>query len=226
MIRGQRAWRARGAKVFEKQVDKAHYGFKGYVSKARWASYWHQLDEVLGLAPQTVLEIGPGPGLFKTLAARFGVAVETMDLDPDLRPDHVASILDMPFPDGRYDVVCAFQVLEHLPYARALRAFAEMVRVARRHVVISLPDARRVWRYVVHVPAVGPIERLVRRPQLEAPAHEFDGEHHWEINKRGFELEKVAADLSTHAKLLRNYRVRENPYHRFLAFEKRPASAP
>ena len=34
--------------------------FYEYDQKPRWISYWHQIDEVLRLAPQTVLEIGIG----------------------------------------------------------------------------------------------------------------------------------------------------------------------
>ena len=77
-----------------RQVDSGHYKFEKYVSKSRWASMWHQLDEVVKLGPENVLEIGPGPGLFKAVAACFGVNVETLDLDPDLNPDHVGSVLD------------------------------------------------------------------------------------------------------------------------------------
>jgi protein-L-isoaspartate O-methyltransferase len=78
----------------KKQVDKSHYEFGKYVPKPRWASMWHQLDEVIKLNPERVLEIGPGPGLFKALAGAMGIHVETLDLDPDLKPDHAASVLD------------------------------------------------------------------------------------------------------------------------------------
>lgn len=119
--------------TYAKQVEKGHYEFNRYLSKQRWCSVWYQLDEVQKLQPNRVLEVGPGPGLFKTVAATFGISVETLDIDPDLKPDHVGSATAMPFSDGSYDVVCAFQMLEHLPYEAALQAFGEMARVSRRH---------------------------------------------------------------------------------------------
>ena len=181
---------------------------------------WHQLDEVQKLQPNRVLEVGPGPGLFKTVAATFGISVETLDLDPELKPDHVGSATAMPFSDGSYDVVCAFQMLEHLPYEAALQAFGEMARVSRRHVIISLPDARPVWRYQLHIPKYGPWDFFIPRPLFKAPVHEFDGEHYWEINKQGYSLDRVIADFSKRLKLSKTYRVFENPYHRFFVFER------
>lgn len=203
---------------YEKQVDTAHYEFGNYVSKERWCSIWHQVDEIQKLKPENVLEVGPGPGLFKTTAASFGLRVETMDLDPALKPDHVGSATAMPFQDNTYDVVCAFQMLEHLPYEASLKAFEEMVRVSRRYVVISLPDARRVWRYQFHVPHTGPIELLIPRPQLSAPEHNFNGEHYWEINKKHYPLKRIIKEFTKNVKLTHTYRVPENPYHRFFVF--------
>ena len=74
-------------------------------------------------------------------------------------------------------MVCASQMLEHLPYETALQAFAEMIRVSRRHVVISLPDARPVWQYRYHVPKFGTRFLLFPRPILKQLEHVFDGEH-------------------------------------------------
>src|SRR3546814_15484912 len=95
------------------------------MEKGRWNSIWHQLDEIIRLQPRRVLEIGPGIGLFKRAAGLYGVPVETLDIDPELKPDHVASVTELPFADGEFDVVCAFQMLEHVPYDVSLAAFAE-----------------------------------------------------------------------------------------------------
>jgi SAM-dependent methyltransferase len=209
--------------VREKQVDADHYRFSRYVSKNRWASIWHQLDEVLRTEPESVLEIGPGPGLFKVLAGLFGIRVETADIDPALRPDHLISGENLPFPDKSFDVACAFQVLEHVPYAVSLAVFAEMSRVAKRYVVISLPDARPTWFYSFRIPLVGQFTFLAPKPWTGPKEHTFDGEHYWEVNKKGFKLNKVCSDLATtgHLALVRTFRVDEFAFHRFFIFEKR-----
>lgn len=208
-----------------KQVEKLHYEFSRYMDKARWNSVWHQVDEIVKLQPGSVLEVGPGPGLFKVVASRLGLNIETLDVDPELEPNHVGSATEMPLADESYDVVCAFQVLEHLPYERSLQAFSEMARVSRRHVVISLPDAKPMWRYQFHVPKLGSRDFLVSRPMSQPLEHRFDGEHYWEVSKKGYELARVAKDLGKICKVNRTYRVLENPYHRFFIFEKHQSRA-
>ncbi len=197
------------------QVERSHYEFQKYVGKPRWISMWHQLDELMRLRPEKVLEIGPGPGLFKATAAQFGITVETLDLDANLNPDHVGSVTDMPFEQDSFDVVCAFQVLEHLPYEMSLKGYREMRRVSRGNLLISLPDTKLVWRYAGYIPKIGGFDWLMPRPFAKPKQHEFDGEHHWELNKRDYPLDRIMGDFSDDEIVIRTYRVQENPYHRF-----------
>ena len=50
---------------------------------------------------------------------------------------------DLPFADNEFDTACAIEVLEHVPDPE--RTLAEMVRVARRHVLVSVPR-EPMWR--------------------------------------------------------------------------------
>ena len=206
--------------TYTKQVDNKHYAFETYMTKERWCSVWHQVDEIQKLKPSKILEIGAGTGLFKAVCAVFGHTVETLDIDPDLNPDHVGTVTEMPFPNVSYDVVCAFQVLEHLPYVSALSAFSEMVRVSNRYIILSLPDDKKMLRYKFYIPKVGEYDLLLPHPFKKHRHHQFDGEHYWEINKCGYELDKVIKDFSICANLTNTYLVRDNPYHRFFIFER------
>lgn len=204
----------------KKQVDKEHYDFGRYLARPRWNSLWNQLDEVSRLKPQSVLEIGPGPGVFKANAQVFGLNIETVDIDPELNPDHLAPATDLPFADNSYDLVCAFQVLEHMSYKESLKSFTEMVRVSRKNIVLSLPNARKVVALSIPMPGSAPLEFIVRWPFWKPVPHEFDGQHYWELNKQEHPLEMVSADLQRYAKLSKSYQLFQNPYHHFFIFDK------
>lgn len=209
----------------KKQVDKAHYNFEKYVNKRRWISIWHQLKEVISLNPASVLEIGVGSGIFKTLMGHYGITVDTVDIDPDLHPDYLAEADGLPFSDNAYDCVCAFQVLEHMPYHESLRAFSEMVRVSNKYIVMSLPDAKTMCRYSLQLPEIGPLDILIPIPRIfrrdNSPWHE----HFWEINIGHQTLQKIIDDLSARgAEMVHTYRVKEKPYWRFFVFKKHRGS--
>ena len=206
----------------QKQVDKEHYQFDKYVNKKRWMSIWHQVDELLAVNPKSALEIGPGPGLFKSLAEHFGISVVTMDLDQELRPDYVGSATDLPFKDNVFDCVCAFQVLEHLPYKKALQAFEEMIRVTRNHIIISLPDSRTLYPCYFHLPKIGKVIYNIPSPRFWSTPHKFNGLHYWEINKKDYGLRKIIYDFTQKKVVIKKtYRVKENPYYRFFIFCKK-----
>ena len=73
-------------------VAPGHYAFERYDDAERWMSYWHQLRVVLAVRPKTVLEIGPGSGVFKAYLEQAGVTVKTLDIDDARRPDFVGDV--------------------------------------------------------------------------------------------------------------------------------------
>jgi hypothetical protein len=192
------------------------------MTKERWNSVWYQLDEITRIKPKSVLEIGPGAGYLKSILSGEGIDVQTADIAADLEPDHLVDIQSLPFSNKSFDIVCAFQVLEHMPLVEALRGLSHMARVARRAVLISLPDSRQVWRYQFQIPKLGELRYLINRPFVKNKEHVFDGEHYWEINKPGYELDSLCAKFSTieSLRLIKTYRPYENPTHRFFTFER------
>lgn len=203
------------------QVDASHYQFERYVDIKRWSSYWHQLREVLALQPQSVLEVGVGTGINSLLLRQLGCETATMDIDPALKPTHVGSVTAIPLADASYDVVAAFQVLEHLPYDDFRTAASELRRVASRYVVLSLPDSHKMLTFVLPLPFGGERRWQIPKPRWRARVHRITGEHQWEINKRGYPVSRIVGDLEASGlKVLKTFRAPENPYHRFFICQK------
>lgn len=206
----------------EAQVHASHYEFADYMNKRRWASFWHQVDEILKRAPRSVLEIGKGTGLLGAILGKYGIAYKSVDTNPSLSPDVVASVTGLPFKDHAFDMVACFQILEHLPYSQFPKAVSEVARVARRNVILSLPDARVLWPWSIYLPAVGRLNLQIPKPMITRRKHEFDGQHYWEINKAEFPLERVMEDMQLNGlDVHETYRVDEHPYHRFFICSSR-----
>jgi len=66
------------------------------------------------------------------------------------------------------------------------------------------------------------VKFLIPRPRFAPLPHEFDGEHHWEINKAGYSLSEVTSALldDRTVRLAKTFRVHEHAYHRFFVFDK------
>lgn len=172
------------------QVNKEHYFDETYNHKARWMSFFYQIQTVRNLRPQMVLEIGPGHGLVTRALRDGGLKVTTVDIDKELEPDHVASVDSLPFKDSAFDAVCAFEVLEHLPFETFISNLKELSRVSKKYVVISLPDKRRIlFHLLLKIPFINYKNIFIRIPSFKE--HVFDGQHYWEIGKKGYSVARV-----------------------------------
>jgi len=110
-----------------------------YYQREHFLAAWNQYDAIRSVGAQDVLEIGVGHGLLTSILRHMDYHVDTMDIDPLLHPDILGDIRHMPIDDSVYDVVCAFSVLEHLPWGNIPRALGEMRRVSQGWVIISVP---------------------------------------------------------------------------------------
>ena len=93
-----------------------------------------------------------GNGFVAWFLQNAGLEVTTMDIDPDLKPTIVGSVVDIPLPDDSFDLVMCCQLLEHLPYDNFVPALLQLHRVAKKHVVLSLPDMKPVHRVHIETP--------------------------------------------------------------------------
>jgi ubiquinone/menaquinone biosynthesis C-methylase UbiE len=84
-----------------------------------------------------LLEVGCGTGLLLRRFSKLTRSARGIDLSPGMLEkararglDAVAgTVLDLPFPDGSFDVTCAFKMLAHVEDIE--RALREMIRVTR-----------------------------------------------------------------------------------------------
>jgi 2-polyprenyl-3-methyl-5-hydroxy-6-metoxy-1,4-benzoquinol methylase len=134
------------------------YGSQNPVVKRLMAGFHSALDELWArAAPGSVLDIGCGEGVLTAeWAQRLGEGrIVGIDLDdPKLRAEwekrsrenlefRAEEATRLSFEDDEFDLVAAIEVLEHVPDPEA--TVAEMARVARRHLLVSVPR-EPLWR--------------------------------------------------------------------------------
>jgi 2-polyprenyl-3-methyl-5-hydroxy-6-metoxy-1,4-benzoquinol methylase len=135
------------------------YGSRNPVVRRLMSAFEGTLDELFThAAPTSVLDVGCGEGV---LTERWAQALGDrpilgIDLDDPKLKDQWASrrrrnlsfaavdVADrLPYADDEFDLASAIEVLEHVPDPE--HTVAEMARVARRHLLVSVPR-EPLWR--------------------------------------------------------------------------------
>jgi 2-polyprenyl-3-methyl-5-hydroxy-6-metoxy-1,4-benzoquinol methylase len=137
--------------------------------------FLRQIDAAVGeIAPRSVLDVGCGEGIVTERIARELDDAPVVGIDAaDARLKHewtrrerenlsfvTGSAYSLDFEDDSFDLVCALEVLEHLERPRD--ALAEMVRVARGALLLSVPR-EPLWR-ISHLLAGRDIRSLGNTP--------------------------------------------------------------
>jgi len=204
----------RPAAVREAQIPLSHYLARDYDHAGRFASYWHQIDEVLRTGARRVLEVGIGNGLVHRYLRHRGVDVVTVDVNPMLEPDILADVTDLPLRTGGFEVILCAEVLEHLEFADVGQALSELRRVARRAVVLFVPDAGRCMRVHIDLPLLGGVHRVFELPGLWHMKTPWP-DHRWELGLNGVGFGRLRSVLDDAGlSIERTYRVFGMPRHR------------
>jgi septal ring factor EnvC (AmiA/AmiB activator) len=99
------------------------------------------LRELRGAGPQLhVLDVGGRTAVLREFLE--DARIDLVDMEPSSSPGLVLGDgARLPFKDGAFDVVCAFDTLEHVPAPLRAAFVAECRRVARRWVILAGPYA-------------------------------------------------------------------------------------
>ena len=96
--------------------------------------------------PQSVLDVGCGPGFLMFFLSELGVDVHGVDFSPsalDLAPAEIRDRIEigpvtkLPSSDREFDLVICREVLEHLTVIQVRRAVSELCRVSSRYVYVT-----------------------------------------------------------------------------------------
>lgn len=204
------------------------------LSPAHTESYLYQLRMIQSLKPVRLLEVGPGDSVIGFVIGQLGVVYHSLDIIKDRGATYEGRLedFDPTCIDEPYDVVCAFQMLEHSPYERFTENVRKLAALSRRYVFISVPysckgfrikalwhrgqndDASKHWRFFWES---GLPNRRYRPEFME----EFPwAVHYWEMGRKAFPRSRVVADIEAAGlKLVRQVHG-ENPFHYFFLAEK------
>lgn len=196
-----------------KQVDKTAYRFEKYAGIDRFVSYRCQIAEILDAKPESVMEVGVGDGVVGDYLKRnTDIRYTSLDIADDVGADIIGSVTALPFPDKSFDVTCAFEVLEHLPFDRFDIAITELARVARKKVLVSIPHFGPPVKLYLKIPLFPALRFAFKIPYPRE--HVFNGQHYWEVGKRGYSVGTIRSHFEKRFVVEKEYVPFDNQYHR------------
>ena len=208
-----------------------------FLSPAHAESYLLQMQTIKSLSGvKAILEVGPGEGFAAKNLRELGFRYDTLDFEDAHQPTIKADFgsLDPAVIGQRYDLTCAFQVLEHFPYRDFTRHLGTLSALSRKYVFISLPFSckgfslklnfqsgqqnRRFRSFDFYIPT-----NLPNRKYREEYMREFPwAVHFWEVGRKGYPLKKVLHDVESCGLDVVQRFHSPNAFHYFILCTKRP----
>jgi len=207
-----------------------------FMTDAHHDSMGLQMRWIRKLGVRRVLEIGPGEGVAAAYLRSLGLAYYTMDVTSASKPDIVGRLEDLDHIElfKKFELVCAFQMLEHSPYDQFTTNLAKMSDMASKYVFISLPYSCVGFRFSLGF-SLGqnrhwkkdfsfylPLNKPNRRYRPEYVRDYPWAVHYWEIGRQGFPWKRVKKDIeSTGLRILDTFHS-GNPFHFFILATNQP----
>lgn len=121
---------------------------------------------------RTLLDVGCGRGdLLHAIDVPFSVGTDLAKRGIRFvrKPATVSSMLSLPFPDRSFDVVLCAETLEHLDPADLVKATAELRRIARKSLVVTVPYQEDLLAWSTKCPRCGTVFHLYGHRNVFSP---------------------------------------------------------
>ena len=146
----------------------------------------------------------------------------TVDINPELQPDIVDDIINPQQLSPRsYDLITCFEVLEHMPFEQSRQAVQNLAQIARKYLLISIPDMRYFVSLKFSIFGTLPfsVGRLLSTPRLRRKRNTFGKDHYWEIgihsHGRRYSAKYVKKELFADLHVVEDFRCFPVPWHHY-----------
>lgn len=210
---------------FRTQVDIRHYKWGKYITKERWQSYYHQIDEVIKARSKKVLVIGKGDGIVPCILSTLGIEVVTFDFDETLHPDILGDLrhIDEYVSPDVFDTILCCEVLEHIPFKYFEEILKKISLLKPKHFIISIPNnsCRCKYDIRVYIPHfISFKKRKIAYDDINSKFR-FNGEHYWEIGVKGKEYHVITQILNKYFNIKSTFFEEGNEYHCFFVLKEK-----
>ncbi len=204
------------------QVDPHHYEHYNYEHLERFISYYDQKQVIFNALKNIdnakVLEIGVGSGFLNEYLKKHRVNIKTFDIDSRLNPDYVGDLLNIHnLVNEKFDIIACFEVLEHLEFSDFENAIKNMQQMNPKYFLMSIPQSFLYFSFWFKLNIFGIFKKYIYFPF--PIVHKFDGQHYWELGKKGYGLKKVKAIIQKYFEIEKSYTNPLNTYHRFFVLK-------
>lgn len=209
---------------------------KEYEYFNRFISYFFQIELIEATTPRSILEVGGGGGTLGLLLKQRGYRYKSCDLNPKLKPDYISDIRNLPIKTNTFDVVCAFEVLEHIPFKDFAIALRELKRVSKKYVIISIPysclyislslqftflSVLKPLFIVLKIQPNNPIYVNLLIPTFFLRSYGLSRSHCWEMGRKGFSKNEIKRQIKKTGLIIEKERTRIHfAYNYFFVLRK------
>jgi predicted SAM-dependent methyltransferase len=167
--------------VIDKQKNLTKEFYMNGMDFKDWIRYYYLVKTAIRLKPMNVLEIGIGNGIVKN-CIKDHCLYWAMDINLKLEPNIIGDIRDyQEILKGRFDLIVASEVLEHIPFIQTTQALLNLYRYLKvgGTLLITVPHHKP---YIMTSTIASVEPKTVSFPKFRN--FEITDEYHeWEIGK-------------------------------------------